>query len=137
MFSYIAYSMQNTSRMFCIQNDPHPLCFVPENESPHRRFAPRVALNFFFFQVGVCGPDFRSVGLTNWYCLRKRGLVNWKFPNLGGWWTENFQIWGLVSWKFPNLGAWELKFGQKLSWAVEAKISKFSQKGVLWTDPFA
>ena len=27
--------------------------------------APGGALNFFFFQVGVCGLDFRSVGLAN------------------------------------------------------------------------
>ena len=61
----------------------------------------------------------------------------------GGLWAENFQIWGLVSWKFPNLGACELKISKcgglwakiwgKIE-AVEAKISKFSQKGVLWTD---
>ena len=64
----------------------------------------------------------------------------------GGLWAENFQIWGLVSWKFPNLRACELKiskFGglRAQIWvkieAVEAKISKFSQKGVLWTDSFA
>ena len=64
----------------------------------------------------------------------------------GGLWAENFQIWGLVSWKFPNFGACELKisnFGGLWAkiWvkieAVEAKISKFSQKGVLWTDSFA
>ena len=64
----------------------------------------------------------------------------------GGLWAENFQIWGLVSWKFSNLGACELeisKFGCLWTkiWAkieaVEAKISKFSQKGVLWTDSFA
>ena len=64
----------------------------------------------------------------------------------GGLWVENFQIWGLVSWKFPNLGACELKiskFGGLWAkiWveieAVEAKISKFSQKGVLWTDSLA
>ena len=64
----------------------------------------------------------------------------------GGLWAENFQIWGLVSWKFPNLGACELKISKfRGLWtkiwakieAVEAKISKFSQKGVLWTDSFA
>ena len=99
-----------------------------------------------FFQVGVCGPDFRSVGLANWHLSLKKG----------GLWAENFQIWGLVSWKFPNLGACELKIpkfgglwaGNFQIWglwakiwvkieAVEAKISKFSQKGVLWTDSFA
>ena len=56
----------------------------------------------------------------------------------GGLWTENFEIWGLVNWKFPNLGACELKISKfgglwakiwvKIE-AVEAKISKFSQKG--------
>ena len=60
----------------------------------------------------------------------------------GGLWTENFQIWGL----FPNLRACELKISKFWGlWAkiwvkieaVEAKISKFSQKGVLWTDSFA
>ena len=64
----------------------------------------------------------------------------------GGLWAENFKIWGLVSWKLPNLGACELKISKfgglwakiwvKIE-AVEAKISKFSQKGVLWTDSFA
>ena len=64
----------------------------------------------------------------------------------GGLWAENFQIWGLVSGKFPNLGACELKISKfgglwakiwvKIE-AVEAKISKFSRKGVLRTDSFA
>ena len=91
-----------------------------------------------FFQVGVCSPDFQSVLFANWH------LPHWKGG--GGLWTENFQIWGLVNWKFSNLGACELqisKFGS--SWAkiwvkietVEAKISRFSQKGVLWTDSCA
>ena len=34
-----------------------------------------------FFQVGVCGPDFGSVGLRTDICLWKWGLVSWKFPN--------------------------------------------------------
>ena len=80
-----------------------------------------------FFQVGVCGPDFQSVG-----------LVNWKFPN--------FRACEQVNWKFPNFGACELKISKfGCLWAkilakieaVEAKFSKFSQKGVLWTDSFA
>ena len=57
------------------------------------------ALNFF--QVGVCGPDFRSVGLANWYLPLKRGACELKISNFGGLWAENFQIWALVSW---NLG---------------------------------
>ena len=89
-----------------------------------------------FFQVGVCGPDFWSVGLANWHLPLKRGACERKISKFGGLWAENVQIWGLVSWKFPNLGACELKFGWKIE-AVEAKISKFSQKGVLWTDSFA
>ena len=73
------------------------------------------ALNlFFFFQFGVCSPDFRSVGLVNWYLPLKNGACELKISKFGGLWTENFLLWGLVSWKFPNLGACELKFGWKL-----------------------
>ena len=67
-----------------------------------------------FFQVRVCGPDFRSVGLANCNLPLKRGACELKISKFGGLWTENFQIWELVSWIFPNLGAWELKFGWKL-----------------------
>ena len=69
-----------------------------------------------------------------------------KIFQIWGLWGKNFQIWGLVSWKCPNLGACELKISKfgglwakiwvKIE-AVQAKISKFSQKGVLWTDSFA
>ena len=82
-----------------------------------------------FFQVGVCGPDFQSVGLANWHSPLKRG---------GGLWVENFQIWGLVSWKFPNLGlvswkfpnlgACELKFGWKLR-LLRLKFPNFLKRG--------
>ena len=41
-----------------------------------------------------------------------------------------------MSWKFQNLGALWAKILAKIE-AVEAKISKFSQKGVLLTDSFA
>ena len=67
-----------------------------------------------FFQVGVCGPDFRSVGLANWHLPLKRGACERKTFKFWGLWAENFQIWGLVSWKFPNLGACELKLWWKL-----------------------
>ena len=89
-------------------------------------FTPGGALNLFsgrgvrhgFPKCGACELTFAS---------EKAGL-----------WAENFQIWGLVSGKFPNLGACELKISKfgglwakiwvKIE-AVEAKISKFSQKG--------
>ena len=70
-----------------------------------------------FFQVAVCGPDFWSVGLANWH-LPLKGACKLKISKFGGLWAENFQIWVKIE-------------------AVEAKISKFSQKGVLWTDTFA
>ena len=66
-----------------------------------------------FFQVGVCGPDFWSLGLANGYLPLKRGACELKISKFGGLWAESFQIWRLVSSKFSNLGAWELKFGQK------------------------
>ena len=84
------------------------------------------ALNFF--QVGVCGPDFRSVGLLNCYLPLKRGACELKISKLGGLWTENFPILGLVSWKFPNLGAWELKFGRKLR-LLRLKFQNFLKRG--------
>ena len=81
-------------------------------------------------------PGFPKCGACELiFASEKGGLANWKFPNMG-----------LVNWKFPNLGACELKifkFGGLWAkiWvkieAVDAKISKFSQKGVLWTDSFA
>ena len=60
------------------------------------------ALNFF--QVGVCGPDFRSVGLANWYLPLACELKIYKF------WSLRAKIWAKIG-------------------ALEAKISKFSQKG--------
>ena len=81
-----------------------------------------------FFQEGVCGPYFLKCGACELIVASEKG----------GLWTENSQIWGLVNWKFSNLGACELKiskFGGLTAkiWvrieAVEAKISKFSQKG--------
>ena len=96
--------------------------------------APGGALNFFSGR-GV-RPGFPKCGTCELTFASEKGVL----------WAENFQILGLVSWKFPNLGACELKiskFGGMWAkiWvkieAVEAKISKFSQKGVLWTDSFA
>ena len=57
-----------------------------------------------FFQVGVGGPDFRSVRLANWYLPLKKEAYELEISKIGG----------LVSWNFPNLGACELKFRQKL-----------------------
>ena len=84
-------------------------------EKDHTRNSPRGGGHSTFFQVGVCGPDFRSVGLANWHLPLKRGACERKiskfgglwaenFQIFGGLWAENFQIWGLVSWKFPNFG---------------------------------
>ena len=84
------------------------------------------ALNFF--QVGVCGPDFLSVGLANWHLPLKRGACERKISKFRGLWAENFQIWGLVSWKFPNLGACELRFGWKLR-LLRLKFPKFLKRG--------
>ena len=78
-----------------------------------------------FFQVGVCGPDFRSVGLANWHLPLKRGACERKFPNLGA-----------CELKISKFGGLWAKIWVKIE-AVKAKISKFSQKGVLWTDFFA
>ena len=91
------------------------------------------ALNFF--QVGVCGPDFWSVALANWYLPLKRGLVNWKFPNSGACELKISKS-GACELKISKFGGLWAKIWVKIE-AVEAKISKFSQKGVLWTDSFA
>ena len=136
-----------------------PIQNCPRHKSPLQAFAPSVepcwksdfepaflfmrivtesggALNFFsgrgmrpgFLKCGDC-----ELILGLW----KRGLVNYKFPNL---WASELKIskFGgfIVSWKFPNLGALWAKILAKIE-AVEAKMSKFSQKGVLLTDSFA
>ena len=92
------------------------------------------ALNFFSGRD--VGPGFLKCGACELTFASEKG----------GLWAKISQNWRLVSWKFPNLGACELKFFKfgglwaqiwvKIE-AVEAKISKFSQKGVLWTDSFA
>ena len=129
----MTYHADITLTYFCIYNEfvtPILKTFVFLSRYP----IPGRALNFFsgrgvrpgFPKCGACELTFAS--------------------EKGGLWAENFQLWGLVSWKFPNLGACELKiskFGglRAKIWikieAVEAKITKFSQKGVLWTDSFA
>ena len=81
----------------------------------------------FFFQVVMCGPNFRSVGLANWYLPLKRGACELKISKFGGLWTENFQIWGLVSWKFP-FGACELKFRWELR-LLRLKFPNFLKRG--------
>ena len=37
-----------------------------------------------FFQVGVCGPDFQSVGLANGHLPLKRGACERKISKFGG-----------------------------------------------------
>ena len=58
-----------------------------------------------FFQVGVSGPDFRSVGRANWHMPLKRGACERKMSKFGGLWAK---IWVKIE-------------------AVQAKISKFSE----------
>ena len=91
---------------------------------------PGGALNIFsgrgvrpgYLKCGACELTFASEKGGLWAeNFQIWGLVSWKFPNLG-----------LVSWKFPNLGACELKLRE--NWGCRAKVFKFSQKGVLWTD---
>ena len=73
---------------------------------------------YLSFQVGVCGPDFRSVGHANWYLPLKRGACELKISKCGSLWAENVQR-GLVT---------RAKIWVKIE-VVEAKISKCSQKG--------
>ena len=109
----------------------------------HQEFTHPQNCSFCF--VGVC-PG----GALNFFSgsrFPKCGACKLLFASeKGGLWTENFKIWGLVNWKFLHLETCELKMskfgGLKAKiWAkieaAEAKISKFSQKGVLWTDSFA
>ena len=62
------------------------------------------ALNFFF-QVGVCGLDFQSVGLVNWYLPLKEGACQLKISKL----------------------AWELKYGQ--NWGCRGQNFQIFSKG--------
>ena len=130
-----------------------------------RHFALRISILWHFIHVSFRIFEFPAVlgilqclnwtgGALNFFSGRgvrpgfpKYGACELTFASEnGGLWAENFQIWGLVSWKLPNLGACELKISKfgglwakiwvKIQ-AVEAKIAKFSQKGVLWTDCFA
>ena len=79
----------------------------------------------FFSGRGVWHGFPKVWGLRTDTCLWEGGLVNWKFPNLGACELKIFKFGGLWA-----------KIWAKIE-AVEAKISKFSQKGVLWTDSFA
>ena len=128
-------SDQITDKLICLkcQNLQNCMQFFMDTEFKMCSLPPGGALNFFsgrgvrpgFPKCGACELTFAS--------------------EKGGLWAENFRIWGLVNWKFPNLGACERKISKFGGlWAqiwvkieAEAKISKFSQKGVLWTDSFA
>ena len=71
-----------------------------------------------FFQVGVCGPDFRSVGLANWCLPLKRGACELKISKFGGLSCE------LKISKFGGLWA---KIWMKIE-AVEAKFPNFLKR---------
>ena len=94
-------------------------------ETPYIGLCPGGGGHSTFFQVGVCGPDFEVWGLRTDICLWKGGLVSGKFPNLGA-----------CELKISKFGGLWAKILVKIE-AAEAKISKFSEKGVLWTDSFA
>ena len=70
-----------------------------------------------FFQVGVCGRISKVWSLRTDICLWKEGFVSWKFPNLGA-----------CELKISKFGGLWAKIWVKIE-AVEAKISKFSQRG--------
>ena len=85
---------------------------------------PPGALNFFS-GMGCAARISEVWGLRTDICLWKGGLVSGKFPNLGA-----------CELKISKFGGLWAKIWVKIE-AAEAKISKFSQKGVLWTDSFA
>ena len=101
------------------------------------QFEPHAGIKMAHFlgsTVYICGfyryvreGRVRGWGALNFFSGRS---VQPRFPKCGA--CELICFWkrGLVNWKFPNLGAWELRFGQKLS-CIEVKI------WVLWTDSFA
>ena len=81
------------------------LIYKPDATNPTKpRWGGEGALNFFF-QVGVCGLDFQSVGLVNWYLPLKEGACQLKISKL----------------------AWELKYGQ--NWGCRGQNFQIFSKG--------
>ena len=83
------------------------LIYKPDATNPTKPGGGGGSTQLFFFQVGVCGLDFRSVGLANWYLPLKEEVCQLKISKF---WGLRAKIWAKIE-------------------AVEAKISKFSQKG--------
>ena len=91
-----------------------------------------------FFQVGVCSPDFRSVGLANWHLSLKRGACELKMSKFGacelkiskfgGLWAENVQIWGAWELKISKFGGLWAKIWVKIE-AVDLKFPNFLKRG--------
>ena len=77
-----------------------------------------------FFQVGVCNPDFQSVGLANWYLPLKEEAC----------WLKISKFWAYEL-KIPNLGACELKISKygglraKIWAKIEAVVQNFLKRG--------
>ena len=91
------------------------------------------ALNFFSGR-GVW-PGFPKCGACELILAsEKGGLVNWKFPNLGAC-ERRISKFGACELKISKFRGLWAKFWVKIE-AVQAKISKFSQKGVLWPDSY-
>ena len=76
----------------------------------------------FFFQVGVCDPDFQTVGLVNWSLPQKEGSWELKISKL-----EAYEL------KKSKFGGLRAKILAKIE-VLLLKMLHFSQKGGLWTD---
>ena len=87
----------------------------------------------FFFQVGVCGPDFQSVGLANWSWplnMMKEGSCELKFSNLG---LESINLgktWGCTGQNFhffPSKG--DILNWLSSSFAWNKTLAKYERHG--------
>ena len=69
-----------------------------------------------FFQVGVCGPDFRGVGLWTDHCLwRGGGSCELKIPKFGG---LRMTIWAKIKVVEAKISNFFLKRGWLITWQL-------------------
>ena len=78
-----------------------------------------------FFQVGVCGPDFLSVGLANWFLPLKRGSCESLRAKL---WPKIEAVAAKLSKLFSKRGSCELKF----FWQEGLVNGTFANYGKVW-----